>query len=181
MATYSRTHECTAFYNCHTAWIGVTMSNNFSIVLCCHGNAFVNIRCSGNKCLRNRRLPKMTSTSSIILTFRQCLPSRCLANDHIPSQYLRIPDDYFCVHKTTILGLILSQLNSVHYITSDLLTRILILYSHPRKRITDGLQNFRTKCFMLLSLPSWVPQVATTSLSLSWCPNWGPANFIQPA
>jgi hypothetical protein len=30
---------------------------------------------------------KMTTTSAAILAIRQCLPSRCLANGHIPSQY----------------------------------------------------------------------------------------------
>jgi hypothetical protein len=29
----------------------------------------------------------MTSASAIIPAFRQCLPSRCLGNGHIPSQY----------------------------------------------------------------------------------------------
>jgi hypothetical protein len=30
---------------------------------------------------------KMTSASAAIPVFRQCLPSRCLANGHIPSKY----------------------------------------------------------------------------------------------
>jgi hypothetical protein len=60
----SRIQECTAFYNCHAAGIDVTMLNSSSVPLSCHGKAFVNIRCRGNK----------------------CLPSRCLANGHILSQ-----------------------------------------------------------------------------------------------
>jgi hypothetical protein len=31
---------------------------------------------------------KISDASAIILTFRQCLPSRFLANVHIPSQYI---------------------------------------------------------------------------------------------
>jgi hypothetical protein len=43
-------HEWTPFYNYHAAEIEVTMSNSSSVLLCCHGNAFVNIRCRGNRC-----------------------------------------------------------------------------------------------------------------------------------
>jgi hypothetical protein len=82
----ARIHECTACYNCHEAGIEVTMLNSCSVLLCCHGNAFVNIHCHGNKCLPSRCLAKMTSASAIIPAFRQCLLSRCLANGHIPSQ-----------------------------------------------------------------------------------------------
>jgi hypothetical protein len=38
---------------------------------------------------------KMTSASAAIPSFRQCLPSHCLANGHIPSQYF---SKYFGVH-----------------------------------------------------------------------------------
>jgi hypothetical protein len=89
----SRIHECTAFYNCHAAGIEVTMSNSSYVLLCCYGNAFVNIRCRGNKCLRSRCLAKIISASAIISAFSQCLPSCCLTNGHIPSQYL-IWSDY---------------------------------------------------------------------------------------
>jgi hypothetical protein len=82
-----RIHECAAFYNCHAAGIKVAMSNNSSVPLFCHGNAFVNIRCSGNKCLPSRSLARMTSASPIIPDFGQCLPSRCLSDDHILSYY----------------------------------------------------------------------------------------------
>jgi hypothetical protein len=41
------------------------MSKISSVLLCCHENVFANIRCRGNN----------------------CLPSCCLANGHIPSQY----------------------------------------------------------------------------------------------
>jgi hypothetical protein len=80
-------HEWAAFYNCHVAGIEVTMLNSSSVLLCCHGNAFVVIHCRGNKCLLSRCLARMTSTSAIIPAFRQCLPRRCLANGHIPSRY----------------------------------------------------------------------------------------------
>jgi hypothetical protein len=72
-------------YNCHTAGIEVTLSNSSYVLLCCHGNAFVHIHCRGNKCLFSRCLARMTSASVIISAFMQCLPSSCLANDHIPS------------------------------------------------------------------------------------------------
>jgi hypothetical protein len=84
----SRIHECIASYNFQAAGIEVIMSNTSSVLLCCHGNVFVNIRCCGNKCWPSRCLAKMTSASAIFLAFRQCLPSRCLANGHIPSQYV---------------------------------------------------------------------------------------------
>jgi hypothetical protein len=42
----------------------------------------------------------MTSASAIIPTYRQCLPSRCLANGHIPSQYA-----YYLLHSGFLLGL----------------------------------------------------------------------------
>jgi hypothetical protein len=76
---YSRIHECTDFYNRHAAGIDVTVSNSSSVLLCCHGNASVNIRCRGSKYLLSRCLVKMTSASAIIPAFRQCLPSRCVA------------------------------------------------------------------------------------------------------
>jgi hypothetical protein len=59
-----------------------------SVLLCCHGNTSVNIYCRKNKCLLNPCPAKMTSASAVILSFRQCLPSRCLANGHISSHYL---------------------------------------------------------------------------------------------
>jgi hypothetical protein len=67
VSTIPRNYESTAFYNCHAARIEVTVSNSSSVLLCCHGNAFVSIRCSGNKCLPSRYLTKMTSASAIIL------------------------------------------------------------------------------------------------------------------
>jgi hypothetical protein len=63
------------------------MSNSSSVLLCCHGNVFVHILCHGNKCLLSRCLARMTSASAIIPGFRQCLPRRCLENDHIPTHY----------------------------------------------------------------------------------------------
>jgi hypothetical protein len=57
--------NCTAFYNCHAAGIEVTMSNCSSVLLCCHENAFVKIRCRRNKCLPSRCLAKMTSVSAL--------------------------------------------------------------------------------------------------------------------
>jgi hypothetical protein len=86
---YSRIHECTAFYNCHATGIEVAMLNSSSVLLYCHGNVFVTIGCRGNKCLPSRCLTKMTSASAIIMNFRQCLPSLCLANGHISSQYFQ--------------------------------------------------------------------------------------------
>jgi hypothetical protein len=85
---YCWIHGCTAFYNCHATGIEVTMSNSSSILLCCHGNAFVNVHCCGNKCLPSSCLAKITSTSAIIPAFRQCSLSRCLVNCHILSQYI---------------------------------------------------------------------------------------------
>jgi hypothetical protein len=82
---YSRIHECTVFYNFHTAGIEVTMSNISSILFCCHGNDLVNIRCRGNNCLLSSCLARVTSASNTILAFRQCLHSRCLANGYTPS------------------------------------------------------------------------------------------------
>jgi hypothetical protein len=79
IATTTRIHERTAFYNCHATGIKVSMSNNSSVLFCCHGNAFFNIRCRGNKCLLSSCLARMTSASAIIPVFRQCLRSRCLA------------------------------------------------------------------------------------------------------
>jgi hypothetical protein len=64
---YFRIHECTAFYNCHAVGLEVTISNSSFVLLCCHGNAFINIRCRGNKCLLSRCLAKMTSA---LLLFR---------------------------------------------------------------------------------------------------------------
>jgi hypothetical protein len=84
----SRIHECTAFYNFYATGIEVTMSKRSSVLLCCHGNAFVTIRCRGNKCLPSRCLAKITSAYVIIPAFKQCLHSRCLANINIPSQYI---------------------------------------------------------------------------------------------
>jgi hypothetical protein len=49
-----RIHECIVFYNCHADGTEVTMSNSSSVLLCCHRNAFVNIRCRENKCLPSR-------------------------------------------------------------------------------------------------------------------------------
>jgi hypothetical protein len=66
-------------------WPGEKSSYLTLPLFCCHENVFVNIRCCGNKCLLSRCLARMTSSSYIIPAFRQCLPSRCLANDHIPS------------------------------------------------------------------------------------------------
>jgi hypothetical protein len=57
-------HGIHFFYSCHG--IEVTVSNSFSALLCYHGNAFVNIRCRGNKNLPSRCLAKITSTSAII-------------------------------------------------------------------------------------------------------------------
>jgi hypothetical protein len=54
----SRIHECTVVYNCHAAEIEVTLSNTSSLLLCCHGNAFVSIRCRGKKCFPSRCLAK---------------------------------------------------------------------------------------------------------------------------
>jgi hypothetical protein len=55
------------FYSCHAGGIEVTMSNSFSVLLCCHGNAFVNLRCRGNKCLSGRCLTKLLP---LLLLFR---------------------------------------------------------------------------------------------------------------
>jgi hypothetical protein len=89
ISTTPRIHECTAFYKCQAAGIEVTMSKISCVLFCCHGNAFVNILCRWNKCLLSHCLAKMTSASAIIPDIRQCLPSRCLSNNHIPSQYLK--------------------------------------------------------------------------------------------
>lgn len=61
-----------------------TLLNSSSVLLRFHGNAFLNIHCRGNKCLLNRCIARMTSASSIIPAIRECLPSRFVANDHIP-------------------------------------------------------------------------------------------------
>jgi hypothetical protein len=58
-------HKWTPFYNFQADRLEVAMSNISSVLLCCYGNAVVNIRYRGN----------------------MCLPSRCLAKCHIPSQY----------------------------------------------------------------------------------------------
>jgi hypothetical protein len=78
----SRIHECTEFYICYAAGVEVTMSYSSSVLLCYDGNAFVSIRCYGNKCLPSRCLAKVTSSSGIISVFGQCLPSRWLAVGH---------------------------------------------------------------------------------------------------
>jgi hypothetical protein len=65
-----------------------------SVLLCCHGNAFVNFCCRGNKCLLNCCLTSMTSASAIIPALGQCLPSRSLANGRIPSQYIQCTIQY---------------------------------------------------------------------------------------
>jgi hypothetical protein len=70
-------------------WPYICSMSLSSVLLCCHGNAFVNIRCRGNKCLLSRCLEGMTSSSAVIPAFRQCFPSRCLADGHIPSQCTR--------------------------------------------------------------------------------------------
>jgi hypothetical protein len=50
----SRIYESTAFYNFHADKIEVTVSYSSSVLLCCHVNAFVNIRCRRKKCLLSR-------------------------------------------------------------------------------------------------------------------------------
>jgi hypothetical protein len=54
---------------CHAAGIEVTMSNSSSVLLCCQGNAFVNISCRWNKCLPSRFLPMDVCSGSTIPTF----------------------------------------------------------------------------------------------------------------
>jgi hypothetical protein len=67
----SRIHESTAFYNFHTAGIELIMSYSSSVLLCCHGNAFVNIRCRGNKYLPSRCLAMDVYSGSTIPAFSQ--------------------------------------------------------------------------------------------------------------
>jgi hypothetical protein len=62
----SRIH---CFYNFHAARIKVIMSYNSSVLLCCHENAFVNIRCRGNKCLPGRCLAMDVCSGSTIQAF----------------------------------------------------------------------------------------------------------------
>jgi hypothetical protein len=64
-----RIHESTAFYNFHAAGIEVTMSYSSFVLLCCHGNTFVNIRYCGNKNLHSRCLATDVCSGSIIPAF----------------------------------------------------------------------------------------------------------------
>jgi hypothetical protein len=59
------------------------------------------LRCRGNMCLLSRCLARITSASAIIPAFRQCLPSHCRANGHIPSHYIYIHTCFTVGARTT--------------------------------------------------------------------------------